>query len=108
MPDNKGWLTKDDAHATGLPIWIKQNSQMPGRWTDDPYKHAVLLTKTRCKELKIPVLNDGMEAPCAFRYANGALSSYRYVPLFDRTSVFEKGELLYSVLKDGERMGSTE
>lgn len=105
MPNEKGWLTKDEAIATGLPIFIKKDSTRPGRWTQEPYGHAVLLTKTRCAQLKMPILDSGREAVVAYRYAQGAASSYRYVPLYDRTSVFESGELPYSILNDGEVMG---
>lgn len=106
MPDEKGWLTKDEATMTGLPLFIKTDSQKPGRWTQEPYGHAVLLTKTRCAQLKMPTLDSGREAAVAYRYAQGTASSYRYVPLYDRTSVFVKGELPYSILQDGEIMGT--
>lgn len=108
MPNNKGWLTKDEAYATGLPIWIKSDSHKLGYWTKEPYGHAVLLTRTRCSQLKMPALPDGRETACAYRYAQGAPSSYRYVPLYDRTSVFESGELPYSILLDGEIMSKGE
>lgn len=107
MPNEKGWCTKEEALAAGLPLWIKVDSFKPGRWTAEPYKHAVLLTRTRCKQLGMPALRTN-EAPCAFKYNNAENSSYRYVPLFDRTDVFENGELPYSVLKDGEVMGKAE
>ncbi|MBA9086525.1 hypothetical protein FHR92_003003 [Fontibacillus solani] len=107
MPNEKGWLTKDEAVATGLPLFIKTNSTLPGRWTDEPYGHAVLLTRTRCAQLKMPTLRSGREAVVAYRYAQAAASSFRYVPLYDRTSVFESGELPYSILQDGEIMGSS-
>ncbi len=106
MPNGKGWLTKDEAVATGLPLFIKTDSTSPGRWTHEPYGHAVVLTKTRCAQLKMPTLRNGREAAVAYRYAQGAPSSYRYAPLYDRTSVFEFGELPYSILRDGEIMGS--
>lgn len=106
MTNEKGWLTKEEAYASGLPIFIKTDSTKPGRWTHEPYSHAVLLTKTRCKQLKMPTLDSGREVPVALRYAQGAASSYRYVPLYDRTSVFVSGELPYSILQDGEIMGA--
>lgn len=105
MPDGKGWLTKEEALAAGLPIFIKTDSLKPGRWTIETYGHAVLLTKTRCAQLKMPTLRGGKESPVAYKYAQAAASSYRYVPLYDRTSVFQSGELPYSILKDGEVMG---
>lgn len=106
MPDTKGWLTKEEATVTGLPLFIKTERTKPGRWTQEPYGHAVLLTKTRCAQLKMPTLDSGREAAVAYRYAQGASSSYRYVPLYDRTSVFESGDLPFSILRDGEIMGS--
>jgi len=105
MPNEYGWMTREEAEATGLPLWIQPSLSAPGRWTHEPYEHAVLLTRTRCEKLRMPALRDGMEAPCAYRYANGGAHSYRYVPVFDRTSVFHKGELPYSILKSGEEMG---
>lgn len=104
MPNEKGWYTKEEALATGLPCWIKKDSFKPGRWTDTPYEHAVLLTRSRCQKLGMPALRNGHEAPSAFKYNNAENSSYRYVPLYDRTDVFENGELPYSVLREGERM----
>lgn len=105
MPNEHGWMTREEAEATGLPLWIQQSHSAPGRWTKEPYDHAVLLTKTRCKELKMPIMLHNAEPPSGYRYNNRADSSYRYVPIYDRTSVFEKGELPYSILKDGEQMG---
>lgn len=105
MPNEKGWLTKDEAYTTGLPIFVKTDSQKPGHWTHTPYNHAVLLTKSRCAQLKMPTLDSGREAAVAYRYAQGAANRYRYVPLYDRTSVFTSGELPYSILLDGEIMG---
>lgn len=105
MPNEKGWLTKDEAYATGLPIFIKTDSYKPGHWTHEPYQKAVLLTKTRCAQLKMPTLDSGREAVAGYRYAQGAPSSYRYVPLYDRTNVFVNVELPYNILQDGEIMG---
>lgn len=107
MTNEKGWLTKEEAYATGLPIFIKSDSQKTGYWTSKPYDHAVLMTRTRCKQLKMPALRNG-EAAVAYRYAQGAMSSHRYVPLYDRTDVFEVGELPYSILQDGELMDKAE
>lgn len=108
MPNEKGWYTKEEAQETGLPIWIKADSMKPGRWTTEPYEHAVLLTRTRCKQLGVPALSVGREMPSALRYNNAENSKYRYVPLFERTSVFTSGELSYSLLQDGEVMGKAE
>lgn len=103
--NEKGWLTKASAYATGLPIWIRTDSTKPGHWTSEPYSFAVLLTKTRCQKLGMPILQRGREKPSAYRYAQAAASPYRYVPLYDRTSVFESGELSVDLLQDGEIMG---
>lgn len=108
MPNEKGWYTKDEALSTGLPIWIKAGSYKQGKWTTEPYEKAILLTLTRCKKLGMPVLRNGYEAPSAFKYNNAENSSYRYIPLYDRTDVFENGELPYSILNDGEVMGNWE
>lgn len=103
MPNERGWFNKEEAYATGLPIFIKTSDTVPGHWTHEPYPHAVLLTRTRCKQLGMPIIL--REAPCAFKYLKRNASNYCYVPLYDRTSVFESGELSYSILKEGEIMG---
>jgi len=53
----------------------------------------------------MPTLSSGNESPSAYRYANAESSSYRYIPLYDRTEVFTAGELPLNILKDGETMG---
>lgn len=95
-----GWLNKEEARASGLPIYIKEGA-CPGRWTHEPYPHAVLLTKTRCAQLKMPTLHHGRESPAALKKFRGSW----YLPLYDRTSVFISGELPYDILRDGEIMG---
>ena len=104
MPNERGWYSKEEAYATGLPIWIRRDSMQPGQWTHKPYDLAVLLTRTRCKELGMPTLRNGMEAPSAFRYKNSEGSQYRYIPLYDRTDVFESGELPFTILNEWEIM----
>ncbi|MFD2328763.1 hypothetical protein ACFSR7_05820 [Cohnella sp. GCM10020058] len=104
MPNEKGWFTKEEAHESGLPLWMKVDSKKPGKWTKKPYANAVLLTRTRCNQLKMPALQNGKEASSALKYNNAESSKYRYVPLFDRSSVFEAGELSYDILLDGELM----
>lgn len=106
MPNEKGWYTKEEVQETGLPYYIGSSK----RWTHEPYPFAVLLTKSRCKELGMPILSNGNEKPSAFRYAAGAGtgtgdSKHRFFPLYDRTSVFEKGELSTSILFKNEMMG---
>ncbi len=105
MPNAKGWLTKEEVLETGLPYYIPASN----RWTSTPYKFAVLLTKSRCKEFGMPILPNGHEKPSAFRYAAAAGTGtddkmHRYIPLYDRTSVFERGELPMNVLYPGEIM----
>ncbi|BFH11209.1 hypothetical protein P4K96_01040 [Bacillus cereus] len=99
MPNKKGWYTKEEVEATGLPYYIPASR----RWTAKPYPFAVLLTKSRCKELKMPILASGREKPSAFRYAAAAGTGgstedkqYRYIPLYDRTAAYhEVKEELY-------------
>lgn len=95
-----GWFTKEEAYSSGLPIYI-QEGDSPGHWTHEPYVHAVLLTKTRCAQLKMPTLHHGLESPAALRQFRGSW----YLPLYDRTSVFVSGELPYDILQVGEIMG---
>jgi hypothetical protein len=107
MPNEKGWYTKEEVAETGLPYYISTSK----RWTDERYGFAVLLTKSRCKEFGIPILRNGNERPSAFRYAAAAGTGtgdnkHRYYPLYDRTSVFENGELQMDQLFAHEMMGS--
>ncbi len=106
MPNEKGWYTKEEVLETGLPYYNTTTK----RWTDERYEFAVLLTKSRCKELRIPILSNGNEKPSAFRYAAGSGvgtgdSKHRFFPLYDRTEVFE-GEIGMVVLYPHEIMGS--
>jgi hypothetical protein len=107
MPNEKGWYTKEEVLETGLPYYIPRSD----KWTSEPYPFAVLLTKSRCKQLGMPILRSGNEKPSAFKYAANAGSgtgdlNHRYVPLYDRTDVFEAGELSISILFKGEMMGT--
>jgi hypothetical protein len=94
MPNEKGWYTKEEVANTGLPYYIPTSE----RWTETPYEFAVLLTKSRCREFGIPILGNGAERPSAFLYnplaGRGTNDkTHRYVPLYDRSSVFETGEI---------------
>lgn len=105
MPNAKGWYTKEEVLATGLPYYIPKSK----RWTSKPYPFAVLLSKSRCKELGIPILSSGREKPSAFRYAAAAGAGsgdnqHRYIPLYDRTDVFDTGKLSMHILFDHEVM----
>jgi hypothetical protein len=105
MPNDKGWYTKQEVLDTGLPYYIP----MSNRWTSHPYSNAVLLTKSRCNEFGIPILSNGHEKPSAFRYAASAGTGtddkkHKYIPLYDRTEVFDAGELSRDVLYPHEIM----
>ncbi|MEK8128382.1 hypothetical protein WMW72_10750 [Paenibacillus filicis] len=106
MPNNKGWYNKQEVLDTGLPYWINANRG----WTQQPYPFAVLLTKSRCKEFGVPILSSGNEKPSAFRYAAAAGTGtgdnkHRYYPLYDRTDVYEVGEITKEQLFRHEVMG---
>ena len=103
MPNEKGWYTKQEVEETGLPYYIPRSN----RWTHEPYELAALLSKSRCKQLRMPILKNGNEKPSAFRYMASATgdSNHLYMPLYDRTEVFEAGELPWSILFKGELMG---
>ena len=105
MPNEKGWLTKEEAEATGLPIYRKSIWNNKAGWSHEPYPIAALLTRTRCKELGMPALRNGSEAPSAYLYSNTPSDRYRFVPLYDRTDVFMSGELPWSILQKHELMG---
>lgn len=106
MPNGKGWLTKEEVKETGLPCYHKKiwDGKEAG-WSHEPYPYAALLTRTRCKQLGMPALRTGSEAPSAYLYINATSDKYRFVPLFDRTDVFESGELSWDVLQPHEKMG---
>jgi len=101
LPNEIGWYTKDEVQATGLPYWITASK----RWTHAPYDFAILLSRSRCKELGAPILSNGYEHPIAFRYASAAQGQHRYIPLYDRTDLYwnlvSEGIHLY----DYEQMG---
>lgn len=105
MPNEKGWYTKEEVLATGLPYYIPRSD----KWTHEPYPYAVLLTRSRCKHFGIPALRTG-EKPSAFRFSAAAGTGtgdtqHRYIPLYDRTDVFEAGEIGLDNLYKGETMG---
>lgn len=106
MPNEKGWLTKEEVLETRLPYYQKKiwDGKEAG-WNYEPYSCAALLTRTRCKQLGMPALRNGNEAQSAYLYVNPTSDKYRFVPLFDRTDVFEAGELPWSILKPYEKMG---
>ncbi|MCU6798014.1 hypothetical protein OB236_38405 [Paenibacillus sp. WQ 127069] len=105
MPNQIGWYTKEEVLQTPLPYYIPSSD----RWTSTPYPYAVLLTKSRCAELGMPILRNGAERPSAFKYSAKAGigtddKKHRYIPLYDRTSVFTSSELLPDILYKGEIM----
>lgn len=106
MPNEKGWYTKEEVLETGLPYWISQSK----RWTDTPYKYAILLSKSRCKELGCPILKNGHEKPSAFRLANATKGSdlHRFVPLYERNDMRETFLEEKTELYEYEIMGTWE
>lgn len=83
MPNDIGWYSKEEMLETGLPYFISS-------WSHEPYDFALLLTKTRCASLKMPILRSGREKPSAFYYNNAPNHKYRYIPLYDRTDAFDE------------------
>ncbi|MEK5163160.1 hypothetical protein NYE69_12585 [Paenibacillus sp. FSL R5-0527] len=91
MPNVQGRFTKEEVIQTGLPYYIPTSN----RWTHEPYEFAVLLSKTRCKQLGIPILSSGREKPSAFLWSPAAGTgtsdlTHRYVPLYDRTDAYNE------------------
>jgi hypothetical protein len=89
MPNKDGRYSSTEIAALALPIYIPSSK----RWTKKPFKLAVLLSTSRCLHFGVPILSNGAEAPSAFLYAANAGKGtndllHRYVPLYDRTSVF--------------------
>lgn len=104
MPNEKGWYSKREVIESGLPYYIPRSR----RWTKMPYTRAILLTKSRCKELGVPVMSNGLEKPSAFRYAAAASAhsdkEHLFIPLYDRTELFENGEITLDKIYDYEIM----
>ncbi|MNC11593.1 hypothetical protein D3C75_592940 [compost metagenome] len=76
---------------SGLPYYVTRS----GNWLGNKYPFAVLLSKTRCKELGVPILPEGREKPSAFLYVpllgRGTKdNSKRYVGLYDRTDAYDE------------------
>lgn len=86
-----GRYSLQEVMDSGLPYYVARS----GNWLGKTYPFAVLLTKTRCLELKIPILPEGREKPSAFLYVpllgRGTNdTSKRYVGLYDRTEAYEE------------------
>jgi hypothetical protein len=89
MPDKRGWMMKEEALESSLPIYYPTGK---GRWTARPYPFAVLLTRTRCQKLGVPAMSVDTEKPSALLYKALSASKeddrYRFVPLYDRTDAY--------------------
>ncbi|MNI37182.1 hypothetical protein D3C73_912620 [compost metagenome] len=91
MPNEQGRFNRQEVLESGLPYFIPRT----GRWNGTTYPFAVLLSKTRCKELGVPILMDGHEKPSAFLYSANAGAgtndtNHRYHALYDRTDAYEE------------------
>ncbi|MEK4882589.1 MULTISPECIES: hypothetical protein [Paenibacillus] len=90
MPNKEGRYNRQEVLESKLPYFIPRSQ----RWNGEQYTFAVLLSKTRCKELGVPILGDGHEQPSAFLYAPNAGRGtndldHRYHALYDRTDAYE-------------------
>lgn len=90
MPNKEGRYNREEVLESKLPYFIPRSQ----RWNGKIYTFAVLLSKTRCKELGVPILNDGHEQPSAFLYSPNAGRGtndldHRYHALYDRTDAYE-------------------
>ncbi|OBZ15874.1 hypothetical protein A8L34_27905 [Bacillus sp. FJAT-27264] len=93
MPNKEGRFNRQEVKDSGLPYFIPRS----GKWNGETYSFAVLLSKTRCKELHVPVMEEG-EQPAAFLYSANAGAGtndtgHRYHALYDRTDA-------YTLIKD--------
>lgn len=93
MPNNEGRYSKSEVIEIGLPVYIPCSK----RWTSKPYPFAVLLSKPRCQQLRVPVPGSGHESPSAFLYSANAGKGtsdrkHRYIPLYDRTEAMNGNE----------------
>jgi len=90
MPNKQGRYTKQEVLESGLPYYIPRSK----RWEGKGYSFAILLTKTRCQKLGVPILGTlHAEAPSAFLYSANAGAGtpdtqHRYVALYDRTDAY--------------------
>lgn len=85
MPNQHGWLNRDEVLASGKPALIarERSEGWEGKWT--PYKPEgeILLNRTRCAALGAPV--ESGEQPVGYVYSNAPTHSYRYVPVYARS-----------------------
>lgn len=82
MPNNLGYLTKEEAKRTGKPILVPASDGTSGRWHNGaPPGGGLLLTRTSCEKF-CPVGAD--EQPVAYMYNSKAAAPYRYVPFYFR------------------------
>jgi hypothetical protein len=51
---NKSYFTRDEVEQTGLPFYTGH------RWFGTVQHFCILMTKSRCKELDVPVVDDEM------------------------------------------------
>lgn len=89
MPNKQGRYNKAEVLDSGLPYYIPRSN----RWEGQTYPFAILLTKTRCKKLGVPILSNGLEGPSAFLFSANAGTGtddkkHRYIPLYDRTDAY--------------------
>lgn len=91
MPNEQGRYNRQEVIDSGLPYFIPRS----GQWNGNTYPFAVLLSKTRCKELGVPILDNSHEAPSAFLYSANAGAgtkdnTHRYHALYDRTEAYDE------------------
>lgn len=91
MPNKEGRYNKLEVKRSGLPVYIPRSS----RWTNKPYRFAVLMTKKRCQHFGVSIKQD--ETPAAFLFSSNAGAGtsdqqHRYYPLYDRTEAMAANE----------------
>lgn len=91
MPNKFGWMSKEEVLATGLPYFSMKDDI--GGWSSKAFSFAVLISMTRCKQFKCPILKNGKEKPSAYRYCKAPISKYCFVPLYDRTEFYLSGNI---------------
>jgi hypothetical protein len=90
MPNKEGRYNRQEVLDSRLPYFIPRSQ----RWNGEQYDFAVLLSKTRCRELGVPIMENG-EQPSAFLYSPNAGRGtndldHRYHALYDRTDAYEE------------------
>lgn len=77
MPNQKGFLNREEVRASGKPVLLPL-----GEWRGAAPINCLILTRSRCEAYDCPVQSG--EIPVAYGYTEKPKDEFRYVPLFAR------------------------